>query len=114
MSCKRRSICEDHVIANAAVVSNVGLSHNEIIRAYFRQVAAALGATLKSGELAEDVAFPGAQETPLASIFQILRSLSGGHKGVEDRFAPELGRAFNHAVTCDSNIIVQDDVVADD
>ena len=75
---------------------------------------AALGAALKSGELTKGVSFARAQKTPLASILQILRRLTGRHKRVEDRSAPELRGSFNHTVAGDSNVVMQCHVVAND
>jgi hypothetical protein len=111
---ERGSIREDYVTADAAVVCDVGLSHDEIIVADLGQVAAALGATLQSGELTKGVSFARAQPTSLASILQILRRLTGRHKRVKDRSAPELRGPFNHTVAGNSNVVVQYDIVTND
>ena len=114
VTCQRGSIREDYVTADAAVVCDVGLSHDETVGPDLGQVATALGATLESGELTKGVALARAQPTPLTSILQILRRLPGRHERVEDRSAPKLRRPFNHTVAGDLNVVVQYDVVADD
>jgi hypothetical protein len=111
---ERGSIRKDYVTADAAVVCDVGLSHDETVGPDLGKIAAALGAALESGELTKGVALTCAQPTPLASILQILGRLTGRHKRVEDRFASELRGSFNHAVAGNSNVVVQYDVVADD
>jgi hypothetical protein len=111
---KHRAIREDNVAADPAVMSNVRLSHDEVVIADFSDVAAAFGAPLQRRKLSKGVSFAGTQQAPLSAIFQILGRLSRGNKGIKDRPAPELRWAFDDAVTADSHIIVQDDVIADD
>lgn len=114
VSGERSAVSEDHVVANPAVVRDVGLSHEEIVGADLGEVAPAFRSPMKGGELAESVALAGAQPTSFASILHIVRDLAGGHEWKKDRAAPELGWTFDYTVARHANVVMQDHVVADD
>src|SRR3989442_9448482 len=65
-------------------------------------------------ELAKGVTLAGAQPASFASILQILGRLARRHIRKKDRPAPEFRRPLDHAVTGDLNLVMQNNVVADD
>ena len=111
---ERSAVCEDNVVADPAVVCDVSLSHEEIVRTDLRQVAAAFRPSMQRSEFAKRVALAGAQPTPFPAILLIVRDLPGGDEWKEDRAAAELGWTFDYAMARHSNVVAQDDVVADD
>jgi hypothetical protein len=110
---KRCSIRKYDVVADSAIVRHMSLSHEEIVRAYLSQVAAAFCASMQRGEFAKRISLACSKPASLAVIFQVVWDLTGGDKREEDRAAAEFRWAFDYAMAGDSHIVVQYNVIAD-
>ena len=110
---ERRSISENNVVADAAVVRNVGLRHDEVVRAELGYITAAFGAALQRREFSKRVSLASAQPASLALVFQVLRRLARGNKREKNCSATELRWSFDDAMTSDANIVSQNYVIAD-
>jgi hypothetical protein len=111
---ERCPIRKYNVIADPAIVRHMSLSHEEIVRAYLGQVAAAFCASMKRSEFAKRISLARSKPASLAVIFQIVRNLSGGDEREKDRAAAEFRWTFDYAMARDPHIVMQYNVVADD
>ena len=101
-------------VADVAVVRDVRVGHEEVVRADRRDAAAADRAAVDGDELAEDVVVADAQLGPLALELQVLR-LGADRRLSEEAIALADGRgAFDAHVRADDRAGADGDVRADD
>ena len=74
-------IGHDHAVADQAVVSNVGLGHDQAVVADFGEHAAAGSAAVNGDEFTYLVALADVRFGGLAFVLQILRRQSDGDRG---------------------------------
>ena len=111
---ERRAVRHNHVVAEDAVVRDVGLGHNQAVVAGRGQAAAALRAAMDGDELADAVAPPDARLGRLALVLQILRGQADGDEGEDVRVVADSGAPVNDAVRFQAHAVAQCHFVADD
>src|SRR5690242_1985074 len=73
VSPERGGICHDHVIANMAVVSNMRVSHDQVVATHGSQAPAFHGPTVDGYEFADRVVIPNLQPGRLSLVGDVLR-----------------------------------------
>ncbi len=76
MAAQSCSIGEDDVVADYAVMGNVGVGHDQSMAADARQASALGGAAIDGNELADNVVVADLEARGLAFIAQVLRGES--------------------------------------
>ena len=108
------SICENHVIADQAVVTDVRVSHDQIVAAEASDAAAFDRAAMHGAELAKLVFIAHLEPYPLARVCEILRIAADDRKREEMILAAERGRAAHNRVRLDNTAVAEFDFVSDD
>jgi len=88
MAAKSRGVGHDDVVANRAVVSDVGVSHDEVVAADAGEASAFDGASVDGDELANDIVVADFETRGLALIADILWRQTYGGKRKELIMAP--------------------------
>ncbi len=82
VAAQQRSIGQNHVVADAAIVRHVRIRHEEIIRADDRVLFIFVRA-MNRNMFAKDISFADAEFCWLAFVFQILRGVADDATGVK-------------------------------
>ena len=90
MAAKSRGVGHDDVVTNRAVVSDVGVSHDEVVAAYAGEASAFDGAAVDGDELANDIVVADFETRGLALIADILWRQTYGGKRKELIMAADL------------------------
>ena len=104
---------EDHVVADAAVVPDVGVGEEGAAIADGRHHATAFGAGIHGHAFADLAVGPDRQRRRLALVFQILRLMADRGKREDPRARPDRRRAGNDGMTDEFDTITQRDAAAD-
>ena len=107
VAAKRRRIGENDVIANDAIVRNVGICHDERVAAHVGEPAALYGATIDSGELADHIVISYFEPGCFARITHVLRCEPDRAKGKELIMCADPARAFHHNVRNELTCLAQ-------
>jgi hypothetical protein len=78
-----RGVGHDYVVADRAVVSDMGVSHDEVVAADASEASALDGTAIDGDELANDVVVANFEPRGLAVVADILRSKADGGKRKE-------------------------------
>src|SRR5688572_23041072 len=97
MTCQRRVVGEHAVVADDAVVRHVGVGQQPVVVADAGDAAAAAGAAVYGGELAEQVAVTDVQFDALALVLLVLRFAADRAMADEAVVAADAGRAVDAA-----------------
>ena len=89
MATQGRSVGHDYVIADGAVVRDVGVGHNEVVAAEASQASAFDGAAIDGDEFADDVVVADFEARGLAVVADILRREADGRKRKEVIMRPD-------------------------
>src|SRR5690348_5079614 len=73
MAAQSCSIGQDDVVADHAVMGNVGVGHDQGMAPNARQASAPCGAAIDGNELADNVVVPNLQTRGFAFVAQVLR-----------------------------------------
>jgi len=90
MAGERRKVGENDVVPNSAIMGDVRLGHEQIVRTDLGYIATHFGATMDRGEFAEGVPLAGEQPASFALVLQVVRDLAGGYKWEEYTAPAEL------------------------
>src|ERR1019366_6951941 len=91
---ERDAVGHDHVVADAYVVGDVGVSHQQVVAADRGDQSPALGAAMNGDEFADAVAMADAGLGALALVFEVLRGHAGRAVREEEVILADPGGAF--------------------
>jgi hypothetical protein len=100
------------MIADAAIVGDVRLRHEQAVGTDLSEVVTSFSAAMQRSELSKGIALPAPKHASFASILQIGRHAACRHEGKEDCAAPELRGTLDYAMTGHLNSVMKSDVVA--
>jgi hypothetical protein len=69
VACKRSPIGENNMVPYQAVMGNVGLCHEQVVRSYLGEITAGLCAAMECGEFSKGVSVACAKPAPLTAEF---------------------------------------------
>ena len=120
VAAKRGPVAEDRVVADRAVVGDMGVRHEEIMIADPGHASAARRTPMNGHELAKDVVRPDDQPAPLTAKFQILRDEANGGARKDHGLVADLGPPVHDgggadpAAPPDPDVLTHDRVRPDD
>ena len=112
VSGQRAVVREDHLVANDAVVRDVGVSE-EVAAAADDCFRAGQGAAVDRAEFAESVPVADFEKSRLAVVFEVLRFLSDRRVSKKEIAASDFGRAHHRDVVLEFGVFADDDVWPD-
>ena len=114
MASKCRPIRENGVVADDAIVCDVGIRHKEIAAADPGHAAALRGAAAHRGKFPKTVRVAHHEFRALTAKFQVLRISADRAKRIKNVFAADARRPANHGVRLKHAIVPQLNLVSDD
>src|SRR5918993_139766 len=111
---ERGGVSHDDAVADAAVVRDVRLGHDEAVVADGGEHPAALRAAVDGDELAYLAATADARLRRLAPVLQVLRREADGDEGEDVRVVADLGAPLDDAVRVEPHALAEPHLFADD
>src|ERR1700677_886616 len=105
-------IREDAVVSDPAVVTDVGVGHDEAVASYPGSAPASIGSPRDGHAFAEGVVIAGLKASGFATVLQILRGNSQTGKGVDAITRPKMSFAVENHVRDQVTVFPQDDIGA--